>query len=213
MKTDDLIEALACDARPVPAGGAARRIACCAGMGLAVTITVVALTLGFRPDLTGLYSDPAFLTRQAYTLSVAGFSALLLLRLGQPGAPLRLPLAGLAVTLLVVLGAVILEISALGGAARLQAWLGQSWQSCTLNVGLIGLTATPFLFIAARRLAPAKPGLAGFAAGLVAGAVAASAYGLFCTENAVSFLASWYTLGILTTGAVGAIAGRYLLKW
>lgn len=182
-------------------------------MGLAATIAVVALTIGFRPNLTQMVGDPAFLMRQVYTLSVAGFSALLLLRLGQPGAPLRLPIAGLAVTLLVVFGAVVMEQSALSGPARLDAWLGQSWLSCTLNVSLIGLTATPFLFIAARRLAPAKPGLAGFAAGLVAGAVAASAYGLFCTEEAVSFLASWYTLGILATGAVGAIAGRYLLKW
>lgn len=213
MNTDDLIEALACDVRPVPAGRAARCVACCTAMGLAATIAVVALTIGFRPDLSQMIGDPAFVMRQVYTLSVAGFSALLLLRLGQPGAPLRLPLTGLAGTLLVILGAVVLEQSTLSGPARLEAWLGQSWRSCAINVGLIGLTATPFLFIAARRLAPARPGLAGLAAGLVAGAVAASAYGLFCTEDAVSFLASWYTLGILITGAAGAIAGRYLLRW
>ena len=154
-----------------------------------------------------------FVMRQVYTLVVAGFSALLLLRLGQPGAPLRLPLAGLAATLLVILGAVVLEQSTLSSPARLEAWLGQSWQSCAVNVALIGLTATPFLFIAARRLAPARPGLAGLAAGLVAGSVAASAYGLFCSEDAVSFLASWYTLGILANGAAGMVVGRYLLKW
>lgn len=213
MNTDDLIEALAYDTRPISAGRAARRIACCTAMGLAVTIAVVALTIGFRPDLTRMLGDPAFLMRQAYTLCVAGFSALLLLRLGQPGAPVRLPLFGLAVTLVVILAAAVVEQSALSGPARLDAWLGQSWRSCMLNVGLIGLTATPFLFIAARRLAPARPGVTGLAAGLVAGALAASAYGLFCTEGAVSFLASWYTLGILSTGAAGAMAGRYLLKW
>lgn len=213
MNTDDLIEALARDARPVPAGRAARRIACCAALGLAATVAVVGLTLGYRPDLPGAAGDPAFVMRQAYTLSIAGFSAWLLLRLGQPGAPVRLPLAGLAATLVLVLGAVILEQFALSGPARLDAWLGQSWRSCTVSVGLIGLTATPFLFIATRRLAPARPGLAGFAAGLVAGAVAASAFGLYCTESAVSFLASWYTLGILATAAAGAMVGRYLLRW
>ena len=191
MNTDDLIEALASDARRVPAWQAGSRVACCTVMGLIATVAAVGLTLGYRPDLVVVWGDAAFLMREAYTLSIAGFAALLLLRLGQPGAPLRLPLLGLAATMAAVVFAVIVEQSALGGPARLDAWLGQSWRSCSLNVGLISLVATPLLFIAARRLAPLQPTFAGFAAGLVAGALAASAYGLFCPESAVSFMASW----------------------
>lgn len=213
MNTDDLIEALACDARRVPAGRAGWRVACCTGMGLAAAAVVVWLTLGFRPDLAAVVDDVSFLMRQAYTLSIASFGALLLLRLGQPGAPLRLPLVGLAVTFAVMLIAVVVEQSTLSGPARVDAWLGQSWRSCALSVAAISLVATPFIFIAARRLAPLRPTLAGFVAGLVAGAVAASAYGLFCPEATVSFMASWYSLGILVAGAAGAVAGRYLLRW
>lgn len=213
MNTDELIESLACDARRIPAGRAGRRVACCTGLALAAAAVVVWLTLGLRPDLGAVIDDVDFLMRQAFALSVAGFGGLLLLRLGQPGAPVRLPLIGLAATMMMVLVAVVLEQSGLSGAARLDAWLGQSWRSCTLRVATISLIAAPFIFVAARRLAPGRPALAGFAAGLVAGGVAASAYGLYCPEGTASFMASWYTLGILAAGGLGAVAGRPLLRW
>lgn len=213
MNTDDLIESLAGDVRRIPAGRAGRRLACCAGLGLLAAATVVWLTLGLRPDLAAVIDEPTFLMRQVYTLSVAGFGALLLLRLGQPGAPVRLPLLGLAATLAMILVAVAMEQASLSGASHVEAWLGESWKSCTLRVGAISLAAGPFIFFAARRLAPGRPTLAGFAAGLVAGGVAASAYGLYCQEGAASFMATWYTLGILMAGLIGAAAGRYLLRW
>lgn len=213
MNTDDLIEALAGDVRRIPAGRAAWRVACCSGMGLLATVSVVWLTLGFRGDLAAVADDAAFLMRQVYTLSIAGFAALLLLRLGQPGAPVRVPILGLVATLAMILIAVVLEQSALSGSSHVEAWLGQSWRSCTLRVGAISLAAGPFLFFAARRLAPGRPTMAGFAAGLVAGAVAGSAYGLYCPEGTASFMATWYTLGILAAGIIGAAAGRFLLRW
>lgn len=213
MNTDDLIEALAGDARRIPAGRAGRRVACCAGLALIAAAAVVWLTLGLRPDLGAVMDEAGFLMRQAYTLSIAGFGGLLLLRLGQPGAPVRLPLIGLAVTVTMIVIAVVAEQAGLSGQSHVDAWLGQSWRSCTLRVAAISLVATPFIFVAARRLAPRQPALAGFAAGLVAGGVAASAYGLYCPEATVSFMASWYTLGILAAGAFGAVVGRYLLRW
>ena len=203
MNTDDLIDALAGDIRPVPAGRAAGRLAVCGGAALLAASVTVWLTLGFRPDLAAVAGDPGFLMRQVYVLSIAGLAALLLLRLGQPGAPVRLPLAGLAV----VAGAM------LSGAAHGAAWLGHSWAICMLMVAGVSLVAFPFILFAARRLAPQSPMRAGFVAGLMAGGVAASAYGLYCQETTVSFMASWYTLGILAAGGIGALAGRFLLRW
>ncbi|MFO1333443.1 MAG: NrsF family protein, partial [Rubrivivax sp.] len=54
---------------------------------------------------------------------------------------------------------------------------------------------------------------AGFAAGLLAGAIGALAYALACTEMAMSFVAAWYTLGILMVGALGALLGPRVLRW
>lgn len=213
MNTDDLIEALACDARRIPAGRAGRRLAFCTGMALVAAAVLVWLALGLRSDLVAAMDDVSFLIRQAYALSIAGFGGLLLLRLGQPGAPVRLPLIGLAVTMTMILAAVITEQFGLSGPSRMDAWLGHSWRTCTVRVAVISLVAAPFIFIAARRLASHRPTLSGFAAGLVAGGVATSAYGLYCPEATASFMASWYTLGILVAGGFGALVGRSLLRW
>ncbi|MFY8018220.1 MAG: NrsF family protein, partial [Inhella sp.] len=41
----------------------------------------------------------------------------------------------------------------------------------------------------------------------------AGAYALACTELAVSFVAAWYTVGMLMTGALGALLGPRVLRW
>ncbi|MFT4912185.1 MAG: hypothetical protein ACI9YM_000759 [Brevundimonas sp.] len=213
MNTDKLIESLAGEVRPIPAGRAAGRLGLCAGAALLTAGLVVWLTLGFRPDLAAMAGDPMFLMRQIYVLSIAGLASLLLLRLGQPGAPVRLPLVGLAVVAFGVVLAVLVEQAGLSGPARGAAWLGHSWTTCTIRVVGVSLVAIPFVVFAARRLAPQSPTRAGFVAGLVAGGVAASAYGFYCEEVTASFMASWYTLGILISGAIGALTGRVLLRW
>ncbi len=62
-------------------------------------------------------------------------------------------------------------------------------------------------------LAPTRPALAGAAAGLAAGALGAFIYAFHCDESAAAFVALWYTFGIVSVGAIGAVAGRVLLRW
>ena len=74
----------------------------------------------------------------------------------------------------------------------------------------------PILFgaiLALRRLAPRNPTLAGFAAGIMAGGAGAWVYSFACAETGMMFLALWYTLGILIVGVIGAVLGRWLLRW
>ncbi len=52
-----------------------------------------------------------------------------------------------------------------------------------------------------------------FRAGLAAGGIAATMYGLHCPEWAASFVATWYSLGILASGVLGAVIGRRVLRW
>jgi hypothetical protein len=213
LNTEDLIDRLAAGARPIPEHRPARRAALCAGLALVASAIVVWMTLGPRPDLASVVDESAFLLRQVYALSVAGFAGWLMLRLGQPGAPVRGPVIGLGAVALLVIGLVAWEQAGLGDASRLDSLLGQSWTQCSLRVGAISLVATPFVFFAARRLAPARPTMAGLAAGIVAGAVAASAYGLYCAEITATFVATWYSLGILTSGLLGGALGRWVLRW
>lgn len=213
LKTEDLIDRLAAGARPIPKHRLTQRVALCGGLALVASAAVVWLTLGPRPDLASVVDEPVFLLRQVYALSIAGFAGWLMLRLGQPGAPVRGPVIGLGGVALLVMGLVALEQAGLDSASRIDALLGQSWTQCSLRVAGISVVATPFIFFAARRLAPARPTLAGFAAGIVAGAVAASAYGLYCAEITATFVAIWYSLGILTSGLLGGALGRLFLRW
>ena len=64
-----------------------------------------------------------------------------------------------------------------------------------------------------RRFAPSNPALAGFAAGIMAGGTGAWVYSFACAVTGMMFLALWYTLGIVTVGAIGAVLGRFLLRW
>ena len=66
---------------------------------------------------------------------------------------------------------------------------------------------------ALRGLAPTQLRLAGLAAGLLAGGVGAIGYALSCTEVGLPFVATWYSLGIALTGALGALLGPRLLRW
>ncbi|MBK8838593.1 MAG: DUF1109 family protein [Hyphomonadaceae bacterium] len=77
-------------------------------------------------------------------------------------------------------------------------------------LALPGLAAT---LRAMRGFAPTRTALAGAAAGLLAGGVSATVYGLHCDENAAAFVAVWYSLGIGMTAVAGAILGPRVLRW
>jgi hypothetical protein len=64
-----------------------------------------------------------------------------------------------------------------------------------------------------RQLAPTRPMLAGFAAGAFSGGVAATVYGLHCPEATFVFVGVWYTLGLVASGLIGALIGRFALRW
>jgi len=79
-----------------------------------------------------------------------------------------------------------------------------------LALSLPGLAAVMW---ALRGLAPTQPRAAGLAAGLLAGALGAAGYALSCTELALVFVATWYSLSIVMAGALGALLGPRLLRW
>jgi hypothetical protein len=56
-------------------------------------------------------------------------------------------------------------------------------------------------------------GAAGFAAGLLAGGAGAWVYAFHCTESGLPFITLWYSAGILATALLGAVIGRWLLRW
>lgn len=92
-------------------------------------------------------------------------------------------------------------------------WLGHSWKSCPWLV--LSLSAPIFagLLWSFRRLAPTRLRAAGAAAGLSAGAFAATVYCIHCPEVSAIFVLTWYSLGILLATLLGMLVGPRLLRW
>lgn len=210
MKTDDLIEALAAGIEPV---GPARLSPLLIGGALGIALITVVTTLGVLPDLAEVVRGPVFWAKAAYTGSIALASVWLVTRLGRPGASVGL--AGWMVMAIIGLAGVVagLELVLLPPGARMDDWLGFTWKICALNILKVSAFTAPLIFLAARRLAPTRPMQAGAAAGLLTGAVAATAYGLHCPEATAAFVATWYTLGMAAAAGLGAVVGRFVLRW
>ncbi len=214
MKTDDLIAALAMDAAPASPAALNRRLLMWAFPAALAALAGVWFGLGgFRPDLVQALLGPTFWMKAAYTIALAVAGGWLFTRLGRPGASLAAPAL---VLLAIVLSAAILgsmDLMMRPADGRMHAWLGHSYRVCALNIAALSVLTAPFMFWAARKFAPTRPMRAGAVAGLTAGAIAATLYGLYCQESTAAFVATWYTLGMGVSAAAGAVIGRFWLRW
>ena len=211
MKTDALIDLLARDAGPAPRAAAARRLWPAVLGGLLLSAGVASAWFGTIP--AAMFETPAPWVKLLYAGLLGLAAAWLTARLSRPAAPLaqaRLATAVVVLTMATVGAASLLAAPADG---RLAALLGQSWFSCPGSVLALSLPALAAALWAVRGLAPTRPVAAGFAAGVMAGSVGAFGYALSCPEASPAFVATWYTLGIALTGALGAALGPRVLRW
>jgi hypothetical protein len=69
------------------------------------------------------------------------------------------------------------------------------------------------LVFALTESAPARPGLAGAAAGLAAIGIAVVLYAWHCPDDSPLFVAVWYSSAIAIVAAAGYLVGCRLLRW
>jgi len=212
VRTDDLIEALAADGGP--AARPPRRLALVAAAGASVALVLVLGWLHTRHDLAQAVLGGMFWMKAAYTgvLGLAGYLAIE--RLARPEGSGRRGwiLGGVVVALFTAAGLWQALISP-DIQAALHMLRGHSWHSCSRNILALGLPMLALGLVAVRGMAPTRPVAAGFATGLFAGGVAATVYGLHCPENTFTFVALWYSLGVLLLAALGGVLGRWILRW
>jgi hypothetical protein len=213
MKTDALIQSLTEAAGPVDRGVVARRVLVGAGLGALAALVLVLTVLKLRPDLAQAVRGPIFWSKLGYTLALASAAFLMLERLARPaGSPRRgLVLIATVFAAALVLGAVQLLLSP--AHDKLHVWLGHSWSVCPFNILALSLPGLAVALWIVRGLAPTRLAAAGAAAGAFAGAVAASVYGLHCPESTATFVATWYSAGILLPAVLGAAVGPWALRW
>jgi hypothetical protein len=213
MRTGDLIDRLSRELTPTRRAAPALILGAGLAAGAGVAAALMLVGLGLRPDLGFALRTAPFWLKFAYTLALtlAGFT--LVDRTGRPGASLGPGLLALGITVVVVAAIAIGQMLRAPGDLRPAMFFGGSHRVCPWMIVGLSLPVIVTLLFAARRMAPTQPTLAGAAAGLLAGAAAAAVYSFHCNETSAMFLAVWYTLGIAGAGAIGAVCGRFALRW
>ncbi|RUW21412.1 DUF1109 family protein [Mesorhizobium sp. M4B.F.Ca.ET.215.01.1.1] len=212
MRTEDLIKALDADVRSkaMPLGSAWR-------MAVAVAAVVAAamfwLTIGPRPDLMVAMHTMRFLSKFVFTIAL-GVSAFGLIRaLSSPGAPTARATAWMALAPALVGVAVILELFAVPRAEWGTRLVGSNMMICMAFIPLIGLGPLAVFLWVLRHGAPTRPVLAGAVAGLLAGGISATFYAAHCFDDSPLFVATWYTLAVVILTGLGALGGRFFVRW
>ncbi len=210
---DDLIDALAADVRPVSPQAVGRQIALALVIGGGVSLVGVITVFGIQPGLDTFAHGVPLVVKSAYAIALAGIAIALTLIIARPGAGSRndwrwlaAPIAGLALLALAELA-----------RAPFDNWpdmlMGKSWSQCPWRIVALSVPVFVGLCVVIRRQAPTDLRAAGAAAGLLSGAVAATAYALACPESSAAFILVWYSGGIALATAIGALLGPKLLRW
>jgi hypothetical protein len=212
MKTDALIALLSQDLTPARRGMVLRALLLGLTGGVLLAVLAMMLLLKPRPDLHAAMAGGPFWMKIAYTAALAVLGLMIVQRQARASADCRYPMLALAVPVvaLIMLAAVQLSAPQADSAALL---MGQTWTVCPWLILALALPVYAGLLLALRQLAPTRLTLAGAAAGLAAGASAATVYGFHCPETAAPFILVWYSLGIALAAGLGALAGPRFLRW
>lgn len=213
MNTDQLIEALSRDVRPVSRHAIGRRLAAGIALGAAGTLVLIGLWLGFNPQLDSAMRHYSFWMKWSYTLSLGVCAIIATARLARPdNGPLGwLWVMAFPVALLALIG--VLEMRRVPSEEWLAMWLGETWSECPTVVLMLSVPIFAGLLWSFRRMAPTRLRAAGATAGLTAGAWAATLYCFHCPEVSAIFVLTWYTLGMGLAALAGALLGPRLLRW
>ncbi len=211
MRTEELIRALAADATRPPVPLNRYLVAALVG-GVALSALLFLATLHARPDVAAGAWTPAFCFKLIVTLALAATSAALLSDVARPMPGLRHRIV-LVLAPVLLIGGVLFELFTVPSGDWAVRLVGHNAKHCLSLIPMLSAAPAACLLVALRHGAPARPGLAGAMAGLVAGAFGASLYALTCPDDSALFVATWYTIAIAVVTAVSSFIGARVLRW
>lgn len=213
MKTDDLINALAADAKSVEPP-IARTLAAAVAAGAAVSLAFFLFTFGLRPDFSEAASTSIrFMFKFVLTLSVAVPAFLLVRGLSRPDFDAQRQLWWLALAPVLLLAGIVFELMMLPAGEWQARMMGHNSFYCVEVIPLLSLAPFAAVLYALKSGAPSNPVVAGAVGGLLSAGIAATLYASHCTDDSPLFVALWYTIGFILMGLLGAVAGARLLRW
>ena len=213
MKTDELVEMLSLQIKPVDRRSLARTLRLAGVASGLAALGIACFALGVRPDLFETQALSFTLVKLAFTVAVVGLALVYLTRLSRPGGERRVwswwvasPFVAIAALAAVSLG--------LAPKAHWDAMIvGDEWLECLLSIPLIAIVPFAISIWAVRQAAPTDLSRTGAFVGIVAGGVSAVAYSLHCTDDSLPFVAVWYGGTIAICTFAGALLGPRLLRW
>jgi len=213
MKTDDLINALAADAKSAEPP-ISRTVATAVGMGALISALLFLWTIGLRDNFAeSMVSSLRFVFKFVLTLSLAIPAYILVRGLSrpdfQPGKKLWL-LALAPALLLIGIGLELLSVPPDEWHTRM---MGHNSVACMIVIPLLSLAPLAAVLYALHRGAPTNPAIAGAVGGLLSAGIGATLYASHCPDDSPLFLAAWYPIGIVLMTGLGALIGSRILRW
>jgi hypothetical protein len=212
MQTDRLIAALAADANTAP-----RRIGPVLALALLAALPVsVALfmsVLGMRPDVRTAMHNPFFDLKFVVTLALACTAIVVSLHLARPEASFDKWGWLLSIPAILISLGIMAEMMMPPERPWLTRMIGNNAMACMASIPLFALPFLAAALLALRRGAPSRPTLAGAVAGLVAAGLGATLYASHCADDSPLFVVVWYSIATAFVAAVGAAAGRLMLRY
>jgi hypothetical protein len=213
MKTDQLIDMLSTNVEPVKGGQIWKPLIWALAIGGAASFCVMLATVGLRTDAAGGIHVGFLALKLSFMLSVIGTGTALLMKLIRPGQEARRLFRFLFLPFLVAGVAGIVALALEPSAAWHPMILGTQWVTCLYCIPLFAIVPFAVLIWALHKGAPTNLKRTGAIAGLVAGALGATAYAFHCPDDSLPFIAIWYGAMILLCAWVGARLGPWLLRW
>lgn len=212
MRLEDLLRTLAEDERGA-SYNLKRQLALAVASGLIAASFLVLTLAGSRPDWGSAIFAHDVLTKVGAAFLLVGSSFLALREAVQPTPISRQMLALLWAAPLLLLIAAAAELLTSPPNVWLSALMGTHPELCVVMVPLLSMPSMVAVFYVMRNGAARSPARAGALAGLLCGALGASAYMLRCTDDAPLFVITWYATAVIIVSGLGAVLGHRLLRW
>lgn len=211
--SDKLIDDLTSDLKPCcpccPYDRSARVVMAAAALGAALL-----MFLGVRHDLPhALHSVIPYWKSGMFAFIGAG-ALLVTTRLGLPGRPIGIVGPGLMIAGVTGLVSFLagMMIAAPSQSHFIHTLSTQNSMVCLSSCVGLGLAVYGVGVLTLRRLAFMRPTTAGFFLGVASGALIATTYAWHCTQDHPLYVGLWYGTAVLSTGAIGAVLGRWTLR-
>lgn len=212
MRTNDLIEHLAEDAKPVKRLRSPD-IRTIIWLALSLPwVAAVVYVMGVRPDLGERLTDSRWMIEQSAALLTGVMAAMAAFCAGVPGRPKWehfLPLLPLAVWL-GTLGEGCVEAVLAGGSAGLM--LLPDWQ-CLPGIMMVGFGPAIAMVVMLRRVSPIAPMTTIALGALGAGGLAAVGLRLFHTVDASVMVLVWQAGSVFALTLLAGLLGPKILRW